>query len=90
MRAWQARREEAARVSWLARTLSQYIAAGYMTDGKRPNTALESAAVLGYDDIERAIMTSPAVTQAPKENKKGSFEKLTSFLGRGGLIGKRK
>lgn len=79
-------REEAARISWQTRILAQYTAAGYMIEKGKPNEGLEQAKTLGYDDIERAMLSAPR----KPTNKKGSYERLAGYFGTGGLIGKRR
>lgn len=77
MRRFTTDREENARFSWLARHLAQYIAQGYMVEKGKPNTALDHAAQIGYDDIERAFLgAQPAPSERPAENKPGSYERL--------------
>jgi hypothetical protein len=51
------RRAEQSRLSWQTRTLAQYIAGGYMTDGKSENTAFKSAGQIAFDDIERLALS---------------------------------
>lgn len=87
LRRWRDQRDEASRVSWQTRTLAQYIAAGYMIQKGAPNTALDNAQFLGYDDVERAMVEAPGSSKTPRENKAGSFERL---MGWAGDLGKRK
>ncbi len=56
MRRYATAREENARFSWLARNLSGFIAAGYMVEKGKENTALDQAGKLAYDDIEAALL----------------------------------
>lgn len=82
LRRWQAHREDSSRLSWQTRILAQYVAAGYMIEKGKPNTALENASYLGYDDIERAMAeASDTASAAPKENRPGSFERLVGWSG---------
>lgn len=78
MRRFNAAREENSRFSWLARSISGFIAAGYMTDGKKENKAIKYAAELAYDDIEAALLGAPTSEDRnkPKENAPGSFERF--------------
>lgn len=70
-------REENSRFSWMTRNLAGFIAAGYMTDGKKENKALKQAGELAYDDIEAALLgAAPAASGKPKENGVGSFERF--------------
>lgn len=48
------RREDIAIASWQTRNISAFIAAGYMVEKGKPNTALDSASVLAFDEIEAA------------------------------------
>lgn len=52
-------RAENSRVSWLARSLSTFIAAGYMVEKGKENPALKMAASLAYDDVEAVLLGSP-------------------------------
>jgi hypothetical protein len=66
-------------MSWLARQLSSYVAAGYMTDGKE-NPAVDSAQKIGYDDIEVAFLTGERPAKPGEAtNKAGSYERLMGF-----------
>lgn len=78
MRRFYNEREENARFSWLARHITAYIAQTIMVEKGKPNTALDHAMLIGYDDIERAFLgAEPVPSESPKENKPGSFERLT-------------
>lgn len=57
-------RAENGRVSWLARNISGFIAAGYMVEKGKENPALKSAESLAYDDIEAALL---GVARKPAE-----------------------
>lgn len=75
-------REENSRISWLARQVSSFVAAGYQIEKGKPNPALDAAQTLGYDDIEVAFLKAgPAEPAAPKENAVGSFERFMMGLG---------
>lgn len=76
-RRFLAAREENSRFSWLARQITVYVAQGYQLDKNTPNTALDHAVKIGYDDIERAFLeAADAQPAAPKENAPGSYERL--------------
>ena len=77
-------RQENGRFSWLARTLSTFVAAGYMTDGKSENTAIKDAQNIAFDPIERAMLAhraSQPETKAAAEPAAGSFEKIMGLMG---------
>jgi hypothetical protein len=79
------RRTENARFSWLARNLSQFVAGGYLTDGKQENTAIADARRIAFDKVEAAMLAhyeeQAALKPAPIEAKRGSFESLMGFMG---------
>jgi hypothetical protein len=66
----------------MTRTLAQYIAQGYMTDGTSPNQALEQASKLTLDEVEAPLLGAAA--DKPKENKEGSYERFMGTLGASG------
>lgn len=67
----------------MTRTLAQFIAAGYMTDGKSPNTALDNAGLLTLDEVEAKMLGAAPAATAP-ENKEGSYERFMGALGASG------
>lgn len=79
-------REENYRFSWLARNLSQFVAAGYMVEGENP--AIQQASTLAFDKVEREMLAHQAAIQesqptkvhAPVEPVRGSFEKLMGLM----------
>jgi hypothetical protein len=46
------RRDEISLMTWQTRQLASFVAAGYMTDGKHGNPALDAAQKLAFDEIE--------------------------------------
>lgn len=80
IRRFSSGREENSRISWLARTISTYIAAGYMVGEGKENKALKHAGQLAYDDIESLMLgNAPAASggnSAQAENKPGSYERF--------------
>lgn len=58
------------------RHIAQYIAQGYMVGKGEQNKPLEQASTIGFDDIERAFLG--AASAQPKENARGSYERLMS------------
>lgn len=66
-------------VSWSTRIIAQFIAGGYMIEKGKTNTAAEHAATLGYDEVERAMVSDKS--NAPLEPKVGSFERLMGWAG---------
>ncbi len=81
MRDYQNNRNENSRISWLGRTLAQYISAGYMMDEKTENTALKEARLLSIDNVERLLLEEQVDKPKTYENKNGSFERLTGSFG---------
>lgn len=75
-RRFLATRMENSRFSWLARNITTYIAQGYMLGKNQPNTALDHARQIGYDDIERAFLGEIEDQPTVKENAPGSYERL--------------
>ena len=75
-RRFLAARQENSRFSWLARILATYEAQGYMLGKNQPNTALDHARTIGYDDIERAFLGEIEEQPQVKENAPGSYERL--------------
>jgi len=80
-------REENARFSWLGRSVSTFIAAGYMISGD-DNPAVDAASKLAIDDVEAILVGAteedewkPGDKAIVKEPKVGSFEKLAGSLG---------
>jgi hypothetical protein len=83
-------RKEMSRMTWQTRSLAQFIAAGYMTDGENPGLAL--AGRLAFDEIEQAMIEeaeaqslkptvvsehwTPDMPSESKDNGRGSFEKF--------------
>lgn len=53
-----------------------YIAQGYQLGKNQPNTAFDHAQKLAFDDIERAFLGAQG--EKPKENRPGSYERLTA------------
>jgi hypothetical protein len=78
MRRFVSSRDENARFSWLARNITTYIAQGYQLGKNQPNTALDHAQQLAFDDIERAFLGAAAAEPKVKENAPGSYERLMS------------
>lgn len=77
----QESREENSRISWLARTVSTFVAAGYFSEDNKK--AIEEAESITFDPIEKAIREEAASfsasgkAKAPAvENKVGSYEAL--------------
>jgi len=90
LRKYREDRQETSRISWLARTISQYVAGGYMTDGQRENVAVRYASQIAFDHIEEAALEAAAAREAlkartnetvMKEPARGSFEKMMQFMG---------
>lgn len=72
-------------ISWQTRQLAGFIAGGYMTDGKKPNKALEAAQGLHFDEIEK-LQLEEQIKRAeeaplPVETKPGSFERFMGSMG---------
>lgn len=72
-------------VSWQTRLLAQYIAGGYMTDGKG-NPALDGAGLIAFDEIEEKQLEESAKLAAEQpvkapEPKPGSYERAMASLG---------
>jgi hypothetical protein len=82
-------------VSWQTRTLAQFIAAGYMTDGENP--AIDAAGQLALDEIEREMIAeaqeqaevgpkkpddfwTPDMPSESKVNDRGSFERFRASM----------
>jgi len=84
LRRYENERADNLRASWTTRTLASYIAAGYMTDGKSENTALENAGKLTLDPVE-AVLLGSAPQETPKENAAGSYERIMARFGSGGM-----
>jgi hypothetical protein len=67
--------------------LAQFIAGGYMTDGKSENKALTTAQFLAFDEIERKMMEASNKAVASRseskasEPKPGSYERFLSTFG---------
>lgn len=76
-----ASRDENSRFSWLARNISQFIAAGYMVSEGSENKALKQAGLLAMDDIEQAALKEASENAPAKENDSGSYERLLRFGG---------
>lgn len=81
LRLTQARREARSIASWQTRTLSTYIAAGYMVEKGKENKALSEAQNIGYDAIDQALLG--VESGGAKENTNGSFERLMGWAGAG-------
>lgn len=82
----QRNRHEYRLTSWMTRTISQHIAAGYMLGEDVENTTLKNAAYISYDPVERLVLKN--APEAPKENTEGSFERLMGAFSNGGLQGR--
>lgn len=71
--------------TWQTRQIATFIAAGYMTDGKKGNPAVDAAQNLAYDEIEQLQLeeAQKAAADAPlvRENKPGSFERFMGSMG---------
>ena len=87
VRKYMETREVSARFSWLARTISSFVAAGYMTDGDNP--AIDAAGQLAIDEVEQALLSysraedwKPGDKAVVKEPTPGSFEKLMQAMTR--------
>jgi hypothetical protein len=80
MRKFHARRDAVAQTSWLARQITGYIAAGYMVEKGKPNSALDNSAKLSMDDIE-TVLLGGSTSDKPKENANGSFERFMLTFG---------
>jgi hypothetical protein len=68
--------------------IASFIAAGYMTDGKHGNPALDAAQQLAIDEIEAAQLDHAKNHQKalPKEN---SYEKIQQLFGGMVVLGDR-
>lgn len=62
------RREEIAIASWQTRNLSSFIAAGFMVEKGKPNTALDAATILAFDEIEAAQIEEAQKAGATSSN----------------------
>lgn len=82
-------RDENSRYSWLGRSLGVIIAAGIEVPKGKPNTAMEFAQKLAFDDIETAALGASVQKEAdtPKENGVGSYERFMRLMGNGGRRG---
>lgn len=84
-RSYLEQRRQTSLISWQTRQLATFIAAGYMTDGKKGNPAIKAAQSLAFDDIEAAQLEEAEIraTQQPRvtENKAGSFERFMGSMG---------
>jgi hypothetical protein len=86
IRKYMDNREENARISWLGRAITSFVAAGYMTDGDNP--AIEMANQLSIDDIEHALLSYDSAEAwkpgdkaiVKNEPSAGSFETLMRAL----------
>jgi len=78
IRRYTTAREENSRISWLARNIATYIAAGFEVGKGKENTALKHAKQLAYDDIEALMLGAEPAQGAvkPAENKPGSYERF--------------
>lgn len=74
----QANRERKLELSWAVRTVSSFVAAGYMVEGE--NKGLDAANNLTLDDIEKKIMDAD-LPEPPTEARAGSTETLMRALG---------
>lgn len=75
-RRYATKRAEDVRVSWQTRILASFIAGGYQMGKDEPNKALESAREIAFDEVEKAMLG--AEEAKPKENARGSYERLMS------------
>lgn len=79
------RRAQMSFETWQTRQVATFIAAGYMTDGKKGNPAIDAAQALAYDEIEKLQLEEAqiAAADAPRitENKPGSFERFMGSMG---------
>lgn len=69
-------------ISWQTRTLAQFISATIEVPKGKENPAMQAANQVSLDSMEAAELAKPRA-EPPKENKIGSFERLTGGFGSG-------
>lgn len=81
MRMIRMERQENSRLTWMTRTLSQFIVGGYFSSG---GNAAEIATRIAFDEVDRALAgtlgeKAAGGGQTPAENSNGSFERFMSM-----------